>query len=180
MDTDRLLRRGDRHAQHRGRSHQGGKFRETQSQQLSHADAVGYDPQCRIFNGRRHEYLPADPDPARPTVAAQTDDPHSLLSYTRGLLALRAATPALGTSGDWRYVSDPNHPYPMVYAREYAGEKYIVVLNPSAQRATAQFPEEGAVADIVYGSGVPARYTVRKDLASVKAEPVSATVLRMK
>lgn len=68
----------------------------------------------------------------------------------------------------------------MVYAREYAGEKYIVVLNPSAQRATAQFPEEGAVADIVYGSGVPARYTVRKDLASVKAEPVSATVLRMK
>ena len=96
------------------------------------------------------------------------------------LLALRAATPALGTSGDWRYVSDPNHPYPMVYAREYAGEKYIVVLNPSAQRATAQFPEEGAVADIVYGSGVPARYTVRKDLASVKAEPVSATVLRMK
>ena len=93
---------------------------------------------------------------------------------------MRAATPALGTSGDWRYVSDPNHPYPMVYAREYAGEKYIVVLNPSAQRATAQFPEEGAVADIVYGSGVPARYTVRKDLASVKAEPVSATVLRMK
>ena len=125
-------------------------------------------------------FLPVDPDPARPTVAAQTDDPHSLLSYTRGLLALRAATPALGTSGDWRYVSDPNHPYPMVYAREYAGEKYIVVLNPSAQRATAQFPEEGAVADIVYGSGVPARYTVRKDLASVKAEPVSATVLRMK
>ena len=54
------------------------------------------------------------------------------------------------------------------------------MLNPSAQRATAQFPEEGAVADIVYGSGVPARYTVRKDLASVKAEPVSATVLRMK
>lgn len=125
-------------------------------------------------------FLPVDPDPARPTVAAQTDDPHSLLSYARGLLALRAATPALGTSGDWRYVSDTNHPYPMVYAREYAGEKYIVVLNPSAQRATAQFPEEGAVADIVYGSGVPARYTVRKDLASVKAEPVYATVLRMK
>lgn len=125
-------------------------------------------------------FLPIDPDPTRPTVAAQTDDPHSLLSYTRGLLALRAATPALGTLGDWRYVSDPNHPYPMVYVREYAGEKYIVVLNPSGQRAAAQFPEEGAVAEIVYGSGVPARYTVRKGLASVKAEPLSATVLRMK
>ena len=68
----------------------------------------------------------------------------------------------------------------MVYVREYAGEKYIVVLNPSGQRAAAQFPEEGAVAEIVYGSGVPARYTVRKGLSSVKAEPLSATVLRMK
>jgi alpha-glucosidase len=45
-------------------------------------------------------YLPQDPDPHRPTVAAHLADPHSLLHTVRRLLALRAAHPALGVGSD--------------------------------------------------------------------------------
>lgn len=125
-------------------------------------------------------YLPIDPDPARPTVAAQQNDPASILSYVRGLLALRAATPALGTGGDWRYIGNPDQPYPMVYLREKAGEKYIVVLNPSGRSVTAQFPAEGDSAEAVYGTDLKTRYTVRKGTATVKMKPVSATLFHVK
>ena len=45
-------------------------------------------------------YLPVDPDPARPTVAAQEHDPDSTLNLVRRLIALRKATPALGTRAE--------------------------------------------------------------------------------
>ena len=59
-------------------------------------------------------YLPIDPSPARPTVAAEERDPQSILNYVKGLIALRRQTPALGTQGAWRFVSDVEQPYPMV------------------------------------------------------------------
>ena len=76
-------------------------------------------------------YLPIDPSPARPTVAAQIDDPASVLSYVKQLIALHKSTPALGTGGTWQFLSDPDRPYPMVYLRQKDGERYIVALNPT-------------------------------------------------
>jgi maltose alpha-D-glucosyltransferase/alpha-amylase len=40
-------------------------------------------------------YLPLDPAPDRPTVAAQRDDPASPLGILRRLIALRRDVPAL-------------------------------------------------------------------------------------
>ena len=40
-------------------------------------------------------YLPQDPDPDRPTVAAQRDDPSSLLCFVRSAIALRRSDPRL-------------------------------------------------------------------------------------
>jgi alpha-glucosidase len=57
-------------------------------------------------------YLPQDPDPHRPTVAAQLDEPRSLLHTVRRLLALRASHPALGVGSDQQVLSDvPVHPH---------------------------------------------------------------------
>ena len=44
-------------------------------------------------------YLPVDPAPDRPTVAAQLADEGSLLHLVRRLIALRRSTPALGLAG---------------------------------------------------------------------------------
>lgn len=124
-------------------------------------------------------YLPIDPDAARPTVAAEQDDPQSILNYVKGLIALRRATPALGTSGSWRFVSDVEQPYPMVYARELDGEKYLVALNPSKNAVTARFASEGGRAEAVYGEGGDAKYVSKRGEATLKMKPVSAVVLKI-
>src|SRR5204862_7588084 len=51
-------------------------------------------------------YLPIDPDPARPTVAAQEPDPASTLNLVRRLVALRRATPALGGRATTRVLNE--------------------------------------------------------------------------
>ena len=74
-------------------------------------------------------YLPVDPDPGRPTVAAQQDDPGSTLAFVRRLIALRRTTPALGTREPTRVL---NEGYPFAYAR---GDSHLVVVNPRREPA---------------------------------------------
>ncbi len=69
-------------------------------------------------------YLPVDPDPGRPTVAAQRADEGSLLHQVRRLVELRKSVPALRTGGPVRVL---NAGYPLVYER---GGTVLVVLNP--------------------------------------------------
>lgn len=72
-------------------------------------------------------YLPIDPDPNRPNVASQIDDPHSHLHLVRELIALYKATPALRTGTDAEVL---HRGYPWVYLR---GGTHLVVLNPKGQ-----------------------------------------------
>jgi glycosidase len=75
-------------------------------------------------------YLPVDPAPDRPTVAAQRDDPNSTLHLVRKLIALRKATPALGGRADTQVVCAE---YPFAYIR---GGSHLVVVNPREAQAT--------------------------------------------
>ncbi len=124
-------------------------------------------------------YLPIDPNPARPTVEAQRADSDSQLNYVRGLLALRAATPALGTAGNWRYVGNLDQPYPMLFVRETPEAKYLVALNPSDKSVTAQIPAEGDRATYIYGTDSHASYKARKGSATIRLKPVAAAVFRL-
>ena len=74
-------------------------------------------------------YLPIDPDPDRPTVAAQDGIPGSTLSLVRDLLALRRATPALKGHAPTRVV---HAAYPFAYTR---GDNHLVVVNPRREPA---------------------------------------------
>ncbi|MET0419271.1 MAG: alpha-amylase family glycosyl hydrolase [Actinoplanes sp.] len=94
-------------------------------------------------------YLPIDPDPGRPTVAAQEDDPASTLALVRQLAALRRATPALGGRASTRVVSEG---YPFAYVR---GESHLVVVNPRREAASLAVPE-AVGATPVWTSGVEA------------------------
>ena len=89
-------------------------------------------------------YLPIDPDPNRPTMAAQDKDPSSQLNYVRALLKLRASSPALNNEGRLTFVSDTLQAYPLVYLRYSGNEKYIVAINPSNKPVDAkmQFAKE--------------------------------------
>ncbi|MDT0306241.1 alpha-amylase family glycosyl hydrolase [Streptomyces sp. DSM 44917] len=95
-------------------------------------------------------YLPVDPEPGRPTVAAQRADPGSLLHLVRRLIALRKATPELGSRGATEVLHTG---YPLVYVR---GDRYLVVVNPRREPAafTLPRPELAAGARPVEADGV--------------------------
>lgn len=126
-------------------------------------------------------YLPLDPDPQRPTVAAEDKDPNSLLNYVRSLLSLRASSVAVGNAGDWKLISDINKPYPLVFMRWNAGDKYIIAINPSDKKAEATFPSQGAdKAVFTLGNTSKGSYkTGKKGTDTVLLPPVSAAVYKL-
>ncbi len=93
-------------------------------------------------------YLPVDPDPGRPNVAAQRADEQSLLHLVRRLIALRKATPALRTGGPVDVLADG---YPLVYLRDGT---HLVVLNPARQPASAPLPWASGTVTCLLGHGV--------------------------
>ncbi len=107
-------------------------------------------------------YLPIDPDPLRPSVAAQEADPDSLLHSVRRLIALRQAHPALCASGDFEVVYKGPAGYPFVFARQAEGERILVALNPSAQPCEVELPAEAfnAVPETLSGLSLPFHRTV--------------------
>ncbi|MFA4943191.1 MAG: alpha-amylase family glycosyl hydrolase [Lentisphaeria bacterium] len=86
---------------------------------------------------RQRLYLPVDPDPGRPTVAAQEKDPGSLLNHVRALLRLRRERPALGNLGEFELVHGEKGSNALLYLRRLGGSAVLVAVNPSAEVATA-------------------------------------------
>ncbi|WP_327070076.1 alpha-amylase family glycosyl hydrolase [Kitasatospora sp. NBC_01250] len=96
-------------------------------------------------------YLPLDPDPQRPSVAAQRPDPDSPLSHVRRLIRLRRDTPELGTDCTVTALSDG---YPFAYLR---GERHLVVVNPRRAPAALALPQlAGRTAEPLLVHGVTA------------------------
>lgn len=85
-------------------------------------------------------YLPIEPEPDRPTVAAQDGDPQSVLNRVRRLIALRQKHPALCASGDFEPVYAVAGRYPFVYQRIGSGETLLIALNPSERPVDVELP----------------------------------------
>lgn len=116
-------------------------------------------------------YLPLDPDPGRPSVAAQRTDEGSLLHLVRRLVRLRTTTPALGARSPVEVLHE-GHPF--VYLR---GEQFLVVVNPAAERRSWAAAEPGRLAGArpVEVSGV----RVSEDGAAVEADGFGYGVLAL-
>ena len=97
---------------------------------------------------RTELYLPIDPDPDRPTVAAQLRRPElHPAPRPRADRPPRKATPALGGRADTEVV---HAGYPFAYVR---GGSHLVVVNPRAERAGVEVSDaEGAT--VLFGRGV--------------------------
>lgn len=100
-------------------------------------------------------YLPVDPAPDAPTVAAQEADPGSQLNYLRALIALRHATPALQADGGFRVLHAADDDRAFVYLREAASAggateaavpgRVVVALNPGLEEASVEIGAQGGV-----------------------------------
>ena len=123
-------------------------------------------------------YLPVDMTPGRPEVAAQENDPSSMLNYTKGLLSLRASITALGNMGDWKLVSDPYEPYPVVYERSHGDERYLVVLNP--RERPAEVSVEGYEGlQVIYGDPQALKVSRQKGLTRLKIRGVTSVICKI-
>ena len=91
-------------------------------------------------------YLPVDPDPERPTVAAQENDPESLLNFVRALLRLRRGQPALGNLGGFDLLHGKTGSSALLYLRKSGKQRVLVALNPAAKPAAATFPAKAVKA----------------------------------
>jgi len=86
-------------------------------------------------------YLPIDQKSDRPSVAAQRDDPDSLLNLVRDLIRLRTTHRALGSDGAVEVVAGRDQPYPLVYLRSHGDTRFLVAMNPRRQPAETTVPE---------------------------------------
>jgi maltose alpha-D-glucosyltransferase/alpha-amylase len=125
-------------------------------------------------------YIPQDPDPKRPTVAAQRGDPNSELNYVRQLLKLRASSSALGNVGEWEFLSDPKVPYPMVYRRFLGNEEYVIAINPADRNVQGTIPTRRA-SQVRYVAGTTnaTRYTSGPSTDTIDLPPVSAAIYKV-
>ena len=124
-------------------------------------------------------YLPVDPAPDRPSVAAQQNVPDSALNTVRALIALRHAHPALGASGDFTTIMAEAGKLPFVYERTKGGERILVAINPSAQPCAARLPAEVNAASLRVLAGETAAFRHEAQGWTANLPPVSYAVVRV-
>jgi alpha-glucosidase len=87
-------------------------------------------------------WLPIPADSKQINVAAQREDPHSMLTLIHAVLALRRTTPALN-SGSYRPVEGGCDDC-FVYLRQSGRQRRLIVLNFSSQEQTVRLAEGGS------------------------------------
>lgn len=96
-------------------------------------------------------YLPIDPADDRPTVAAQEDDPNSLLNRMRALIKLKKEYKALDADADYKFIYPGADLYPIVYFRSKEDETLLVAINPTAKEQSMVVEWDANAADCLYG-----------------------------
>ncbi|HUJ43920.1 MAG TPA: alpha-amylase family glycosyl hydrolase [Opitutaceae bacterium] len=85
-------------------------------------------------------YLPVDSASDAPNVAAEEQDPDSLLNRVRRLIRLKHAEPALAAFAEFAPLYARENAYPFVYTRASGDDVLLVIFNPAASAASAEFP----------------------------------------
>ena len=91
-------------------------------------------------------YLPVDPSPDAPTVAAQEADPDSLLHFVRELLALRGEQTELRENDNLEIVHAEKGD-----AFVYRRGALLIAVNPASHEASA--PADAAGKQVLYAIG---------------------------
>jgi maltose alpha-D-glucosyltransferase/alpha-amylase len=84
-------------------------------------------------------YLPVDAALDAPNVAAQEKDPNSLLNRTRRLIQLKHTEPALTAYAEFIPLYAEPNTYPFIFARASGQSVLLLVFNPAARPASADF-----------------------------------------
>ncbi len=122
------------------------------------------------FTGAADPWLPIGPDVEHINVAAQTNDPQSLLSFYRRMIWYRKGSAPL-TRGAYRAVEAPADVF--AFVRELGDKRLLVALNFASEPRTVTLANAGYVelsTDPTRPAGAPAG-------ASITLGPVEGTIL---
>lgn len=123
-------------------------------------------------------WVPVDPAPDAPTVAAQEADPASLLHRVRRLIGLRRSRPALAADADFRILFSAPDAYPLVYQRGEGRDRLIIGLNPAARPAEAAWEDaDAAIWRTLHGEEVAVQRAGSRHTLTLP--PVSFSILQI-
>lgn len=123
-------------------------------------------------------YLPLDPDPKRPTVAAQDKDPSSFLNFARKLVKIRTENPGLGADGSFTFLNPKGTDYPLIYERELDNKCYLIAINPSAQDQVTEIDYKSKQFNDLIQEGTT--ITVNADTLSISLKPFGFGIFEVK
>ena len=124
-------------------------------------------------------YLPVDPAPDAPTVAAQESDPDSLLNNVRRLITLKKSEPALSAYAEFVPVYAKPNGYPFVYARASGDDIVLCVFNPAERNERAEFTLNVSVKGMQLLAGDKLKYAVDGKSISIDTAPVSYAIYKL-
>jgi glycosidase len=124
-------------------------------------------------------YLPIDPDPHRPNVEQQEDDPHSLLHRVRELMTIRKAHPALQASARFEVLFSEAGKYPFIYKRSGDDEEIVIAINPASSAVQAEIEvSAGNLPQTIYGpNGI---FTLHNHQLKISMPGISGGIYQLK
>ena len=126
-------------------------------------------------------WISVNPNHAEINAAGEFDDPDSVYSFYKQLVALRHNSPVVA-AGDWRLI-DAADPHVYAFTRELDAEKLLVVVNRSSRtvdlpREAAELTAVGIAEPNVVISTYDAPHTVAS-LANRELDPWEAAVIQL-
>ena len=126
-------------------------------------------------------WISVNPNHAEINAAGEFDDPDSVYSFYKQLVALRHNSPVVA-AGDWRLI-DAADPHVYAFTREFDAEKLLVVVNMSSRtvdlpREAAELTAVGIAEPNVVISTYDAPHTVAS-LANRELDPWEAAVIQL-
>jgi alpha-glucosidase len=119
-------------------------------------------------------WLPPADDYATLNVAAERDDPTSMLTLVRRLIALRRSSRALSV-GSYRGVPGSEDDA-VVFVREHAGERLLVALNLGSRALALDLSAVGQRGAVLLSTHLEHQHTV--DLARLSVRPDEGMIIR--
>lgn len=121
-------------------------------------------------------WLPLADNYRQVNVAAQEDDPTSMLSFVRSLLAMRREMPVLHQQGDFRFVDGLPEDI-LAYTRTLDGDTALVVLNYGAQHHTLDLSALDASGEVLLNTRMDRNEVA--ELAALEVRPYEGILLQV-
>jgi alpha-glucosidase len=117
-----------------------------------------WDTSANAGFSKREPWLPLNPDWPTRNVAAQDDDPMSMLTLYRTLLALRRATPALAVGS---YHARAAGRDVIAYERDHDGDRLLIALNLTGEERRLLLPPHSGRIEVLASTLSPRAFDDR-------------------